>query len=123
MNIINAEQAVKLAIEYKHNGDLDIMDISELLKYILWCEESEAVNIAHLAFSDFNIHEGIYKSPLSKYEIYGSLHPNDIENFVYYFRWSLNKDAVDLRNFANIMDKLSNIDIEIEKNEDGYWYN
>lgn len=111
--IIDINRATELAYEYRQVGDIGILEMSELLSYILLSDDNNSILISTIAFArenkKANEHvDEVFNSPLEKYEKYGFIDKNEIELFVFYFKWSLNYDAVKLRNYANIIDILSN---------------
>lgn len=115
--IIDINRATELAYEYRQVGDIGILEMSELLSYILWSDDNNSIFISNIAFAWENENENkklngdndeVFSSPLAKYEKYGFINKNEIELFVFYFKWSLNYDAVKLRDYANIIDILSN---------------
>lgn len=100
--IIDNQRAMYLAYEYKKYGDLEGIDLFDLLNYILHSMENQSFEIANIAFSKDDIKKGFdNNSPLSKLETIGFFHPSEINSFLFYYKWSLNNDAVQLRRFAN----------------------
>lgn len=97
--------AKNLAEVYKKTGFLNFLNLCELLEFILYSEDNISIDIANNAFANENIFKGFhsFKSPLDKYETYGCFHPDEINIFVYYFKWSLNYDAIIMRKFAKLM--------------------
>lgn len=104
--MINKEQAIYLANEYKKNGNLKIMELSDLLYFILHNDDFISFEIANIAFSKDDVAKGFDKSPLSKFDDIGFFHPDEIKQFLFYYKWSLNNDATKLRSFANVVDTI-----------------
>lgn len=110
--MININTAIDLANEYKKNGKLNTLDLSDLLKFILWNNDEISNNIVNLAFVNEKTYQGYYKSILLKFEVNGYIHPSEVNVFVMYFKWSMNNDAIDLRKFANLIDIIANEELE-----------
>ena len=55
--MIDIFRATEIANEYKQIGHVGILEMTDLLSFILWSEDSDSISIATIAFSDENIDE------------------------------------------------------------------
>lgn len=93
--MIDFNHAVELAKEYQKFGDLEIFDIYNLLRFILHSDDNTSNYIAEIAFKNKSNNPFFCK-------FYNT------SCFVFYFKWSLNEEAVKLRKFANISEFKKN---------------